>query len=87
MARAVKWLKLDAGTASLSRTKDRASTVTYKVVPVLDAGQARNPTDLLVMPVCDYSLQGKILGNTPLPWPEAQQALLGIVDGRSKHRI
>ena len=66
--------------AAYRELKIGASTVTYKrgARPRCWARRAIRPIRFLVMPVCDYSLQGKILGNTPLPWPEAQQALLGI---------
>lgn len=82
---AVKRLKINAGKAAyreLSVGTALANRGLKNVVPVLDAGQdAESDRYFLVMPVCDFSLQDAISKKGPLPWPQARQALLDIVEG------
>lgn len=82
---AIKRLHISAAEAAhreLSIGKTLASKTFDHVVPVLDYGQdADSDRYFLVMPLCDESLQDKLLREGPLPWETAQPIILDIISG------
>lgn len=87
---AVKRLKLSAGAASHREMKIGAELATQThehVVPILDHGQdAESDRYFLVMPVCESSLQDKLMSEGPLTLNDtkavAQDILAGLLEVR-----